>query len=212
MERDPDAPGDAPLAETAQFAVMRHQFRNRIQTMTSLVGLFGRRLEPGPCRQSFEDLRARFEAVTFGRDDEAGSADLLEDFDLSELAQRVAFFLDPGQAHLLSVAGDVVRTSQRRGGVLAQILAELLIDLYRNGFGRVTSGAAEMTVEAFADGRLTLRVAQTEPVTGLAGGAPEDLGLALARSMARSLGGRLSRSQQGPFVLEVSIPPEIRRG
>jgi two-component sensor histidine kinase len=208
MEMDPEHPDGASGGDAASAAALRHQFRNRIQTMTSLVGLFGRRQPPGPCRQAFEDLRARFEALAFGHDSDGFLADRSDNVSLAELTRRVALFLDPAGAHRLAVTGGEMQVFQRRGAAIAQIVTEMIIDLYRNGFDEAASCAGEIAFDLRPDGALTIRVAQTEPADAPVRGSPADLGLTIARSMIASLRGELTRSPAGPLALEAVIPAE----
>lgn len=208
MDSDPKAPL-APVAPEPTAAAVRHLFRNQIQAMTSMVGLFGRRLPPGEGRDAFLDLRARFEAATFGPGDEAlPDTEGRYEIDLGDVARRVAGHLDPDFRHRLEIVASPVRANAKRAAVLAQIIAEHVIELYRHGFHDGRPGNAELTVAPDAEGGVRLRLVQsgsgaTEPRRDAS-----DLGVAISESLVRSLRGTSSRASEGPLSIEARIPPE----
>ena len=190
-------------------AAVRHQFRNQIQMMTSLVGLFGRRLPDGEGRAAFADLRARFDAVTFGPPDEATpDARGRVNVDLHELARRVVRHLDPEFRHRVTVDGTPVLETPKRASALAQIIAELVIELMRRGFVGHEPGSAEILITQETDGSLVMRVAQTGPAGVTPRRDPSDLGATIADNLVRSLDGRIVRSASGLLEAEVFVPPE----
>lgn len=217
MDSDPKAPlAPPPVQEPARepvheptAAAVRHLFRNQIQAMTSMVGLFGRRLPPGEGRDAFLDLRARFEAATFGPGDEAiPDAEGRYEIDLGDVARRVAGHLDPDFRHRLEIDATPIRVSPKRAAVLAQIIAEHVIEMIRHGFADGDAGSATLTVSPTADGGVRLRLVQTgaEPATPRRD--PSDLGVAISESLVRSLRGTSSRASEGPLSIEASIPSE----
>ncbi|MFC3695052.1 hypothetical protein [Chenggangzhangella methanolivorans] len=209
MDSDPTKPAVAADREQTEAAAVRHLFRNQIQAMTSLVGLFGRKLPPGEGRDAFMDLRARFEAATFGpADDALPDQDGRFEIDLAEVARRVAGHLDPNFRHRLAIAGSLILADPKRASALAQILAELVVDLFRNGFADGRTGAAEIVISGAADGSLMMRAVQTAPADASPRRDRSDLGAAIADSLARSLGGSIARAADGPLSSEVTIPAE----
>lgn len=195
--------------DEVRFAAASHRFRNQIQQMTSLVGMFGRRLPAGPGREAFEDVRARFEAITFVEPMEDGDACAVA---LPELARRVVGHLDPTRRHRVAISGAAVHIDLRSASSLAQLMAEMTIDLMRNGLGVGGERTGEISVDQDADGRIRLRAAQTGPV-GATETHPADggLGVALAESFARRLGASFTRSASGPLLIEADIPAEPQR-
>jgi two-component sensor histidine kinase len=204
---EPDLSEAPPIDPQVQH--LRHRFRNQIQTMTSLVGLFGRRMPPGACRSAFEDMRARFEAAAFDPSGDSGPiGEAPVQADLAQFGKQILALLDPGFTHRVSIKGRPVLASPRRASALAQILTELLIDLLRNGFG-AEPGTAQITIDVAADGGVRLRLAQTAGAP-LAPAEQSDLGLQIARSLARTLGGTLERAAD-PFILsELTAPAEAQ--
>lgn len=211
MEADPNSADPFVAQEDLRLAALRHRFRNQTQTMTSLLGLFGRRLPPGPCRSVFEDMRVRFEAAAFDPFPEADPADTSpKPADLATFAKQALALLDPNFLHRVSIKGGEVRASPRRASALAQIIAELLISLVRDGFGG-GSGSAHLTIESTPGGETRIVIEQT---SGAPRGRPAtpteaaELGLQLASSLTRNLGGRLSIQAEGPFRAEAVAPCE----
>lgn len=195
-------------AEIATAAALRHQFRNQVQTMTSLIALSGQRVPPGEGRDAFEDLRARVEAITIGQTEEFSvPGPIVGDRALSRLVDRIAQTLDPRGATLLAVEIAPFTCSAHRAATLAQIVAELMIDLFRNAM-RSDGARGRVSVTHRADGGLRLEVAsdgqtQPEPCIG-----SSDLGLAIVQSLARSLGGAFDRKIEGGLVASVTAPGE----
>ncbi|PZQ19106.1 MAG: hypothetical protein DI565_01575 [Ancylobacter novellus] len=195
--------------ETTTVAAVRHLFRNQIQMMTSLVGLFGRRLPDGEGRDAFADLRARFDAVTFGPpDDVAPDASGRMEVDLAELARRISRHLDPDFRHRVAVKGAPILATPKRAAAVAQIIAELIIELTRRGFVGHESGSAEISIEQAADGSIAIRLVQTGPAGVTPRRDPSDLGATIADSLVRSLDGRIDRAASGPLTTDVFMPPE----
>ncbi len=198
MEVDPNRSGDDPLA------TLQHRHRNQIQNMTSLVGLFGRRMPPGACREAFVDLRARFEALTFSSGDaaQAGSHVVL---DLPELASRLIEALDPERRRSVALEGAPARVSAARADAISRVLGELVIALFRRGLAD-DAGAAEIAIREDG-GVLVMRVAAK---TGAAdpAGAGDDLGWSIAEGLARNLSGALYRLSEAPLVMEARIPAD----
>lgn len=196
--------------ETATVAALRHQFRNQIQNMTSLVSLLGQRLPHGEGRDAFEDLRARFEAVTIGQSDElTGEGPVAADRVLARLIDRIVQLYDPRRTHDVQVAIAPLQTSARRAGVLAQIATELAIDLFRNGL-RHGPARAEISACVEDDGAFRLRMTAADVVPAPALGST-DLGMAIVQNLARSLGGSFERSVEGGLSSVAVLPPETDR-
>lgn len=202
-------------SESEAVAELRHQFRNQIQSMTSLVSLLGNRLPQGEGRNAFEDLRARFEAVTIGQSDDlqgdgpTRDGPIAADRMLSRLIDRIVQLYDPRRTHQIDVAIAPFRTSPHRAGVLAQIAAELAIDLFRNGLS-AGPGRAEIRTDLNRDGVLTVRTA-ARGVSDAPAVASSDLGLAIIHALARSLDGSFERRVEGGLSSVTIIPPETDR-
>lgn len=197
----PAAPTASDPARDA-VAVLRHQFRNQIQTMTSLASLLGQRLPAGDGRDAFQDMRARFEsiAVLGGEDSLTARPERI----LALLADRLGQLYDPARRRSLTVSATPFEAGPRRLATLAQILTELMIDLFRSA---PDDGACTVAIGPADGGGARLRVSA-------ATGQPREptpvsaLGLLILESLARGLGGGLSRSVDGGLESEVVAPAE----
>jgi two-component sensor histidine kinase len=203
--------GGAKAAESAAVAELRHQFRNQIQTMTSLVGLFGDRMEPGSGRAAFLDLRARLEAIAVMHSEEfAVGRDVRCDAMLAALARRIAALYDPAGRMDLHVETAPFAADLKRAATIAQLFAEMLIEFFRSGGAKAAGASAKIFVGAGSDGSLRLRI--TGPALPPAG-QPDGvgaLGLMIMDSLAQSLGGGVRRDTQGVFSLEATASAESR--
>ncbi|GLK69325.1 hypothetical protein [Hansschlegelia plantiphila] len=203
-----DAAASAPVeADSRRVAELRHQFRNQIQTMSSLISLFGDRLPEGDGRRVLSDLRVRFEAVAALHGDEFSTGGPIAcDRLLAGLAVRICSHYDPSRRRAVAFAATPFRTDPRRAGMLAQILAEMLIDLFRAGFADGAAGPADVTVRAAEDGAISMRVDLAEAGPEPAAGQVGDLGVAILRSLAQGLDGSLTRRRGDGLRIEVAIP------
>jgi PAS domain S-box-containing protein len=187
---------------------LRHQFRNRIQTMTSLVGLLGQRLAPGEGRDAFEDLRARFEAITLVEAERLGEDGALAgDHVLGVLAARLFQLYDPHRRHAVTFAAAPFRVSVRRAELLLQILTELIIDLFRNGLAGAQTAAASVVIDLTDEGALRIAIESTSGAAAPPpGSGSTQLGLTIVSSLARSHGGSFVRSFEGGFSSLTIVP------
>ncbi|MFC7051728.1 hypothetical protein ACFQI3_03405 [Hansschlegelia quercus] len=203
IDQIPDA--GAKEGESAAVAELRHQFRNQIQTMTSLVGLFGDRMEPGPARAAFLDLRARFEATAVMQSEEfARGGDVRCDAMLAALARRIAVLYDPGGRMALHVETAHFAAEAKRAATIAQLFAEMLIEFFRAGGAKHAEASAKIFVGAGPDGALRLRIAGPAlPPAGQPDGG-DTLGRMIMDSLAQSLAGRVERETADRFLLEAT--------
>ncbi|MGA0533383.1 PAS domain-containing protein [Hansschlegelia sp. KR7-227] len=204
----PEAPPvDAGDVE-ARIGALRHKFRNQLQSMTSLVGLLGQRLPPGDGREAFVDLRARFEATALAQSDSFALDDGERSRALSQLAHRLAQLYDTAGRHKVTIAAGPVKATARRAESLAQILTELIIDLFRNGFGDGPPATGRIEVAANDDGGVRLRVFHPGPVAESGPAGSTELGLAIAQSLVRGLGGQFLRRRDKSLTSEAVLPAE----
>lgn len=189
---------------------LRHRHRNQIQTMTSLVSLFGRQMPEGPARTAFSDLRARFEAIGFVPDEPMTNGAGL-DARLGALVETTREFLDPDGRRRFSAQIDTGGWEGRNATPLAQLVVELMIELYRQGLDAAEAGAGRLVIEPVEGGALRIAVAQTAPDAPRAPAPRPDPGRALADGLARGLGGRIVRETAGPLAAEVLISRESGR-
>jgi PAS domain S-box-containing protein len=192
----------------ARIAALRHKFRNQLQSMTSLVGLLGQRLPPGDGREAFLDLRARFEATAISQSDSFTLDDGQRSRALSQLAHRLVQLYDARGRHEVTIATGPVKGTARWTESLAQILTELIIDLFRNGFGDGLPATGRIEVAATDEGGVRLSVSHPGPVGESGPAGSTELGLAIVQSLVRGLGGTFSRRRDGSLTSEAVIPAE----
>jgi two-component sensor histidine kinase len=208
---DQNSDPGAKAAESAAVAELRHQFRNQIQTMTSLVGLFGDRMEPGPARAAFLDLRARLEVTAVMHSEEFVSGNELRcDAVLAALARRVAALYDPASRMTLQIETAPFAADPKRAATIAQLFAEMLIEFFRSGVAKIATAPARIFVGGGPDGALRLTIAGPAlPPAGEPDGVAA-LGHMIMDSLAHSLGGGVSRGMDEGFSLEATAPGESR--
>ncbi|HVI27731.1 histidine kinase dimerization/phosphoacceptor domain -containing protein [Hansschlegelia sp.] len=178
-----------------------HYFRNQLQTMTSLVSLAAQRAPGEESRAALEDLRARVEALTIIPPEEAApGGTVAADRLLTLLAHRICQLYDPDRHRRVDIRICPLQLAPRETGTLAQILAELLVRIFRSELVNAEIILAEH------DGALKLRaltkgnpLAAAEPASGA-------LGELLLEGLARSLGGAVRRSDGDGLMWETSIP------
>ncbi len=185
---------------------VRHRFKNYQQMILSLVKLQARRAEPGMA-DTLQDLLTRIEVaglVNEGLADAEAPCPL--DQILPAVAARVSQTLDPSRSHDLSVSVPRAVIDGRRAGILAQLLAELLLNAYRHGAsGR--EGAAIAVALTPESGGWRLTVTDDGPGWDANGAGPVPrLGLLLSAGLARNLAGTLTHRRDGGAVAEVHFP------
>lgn len=186
---------------------LAHRCRNQIQTMTSLAGLMGRRMPEGPGRDAFADLRARFEAIGFDAPGDAHRRGVAATERLAELIDHVRRILDPRDRHRLEVRCDAGGVGELSAAAVARVVVELMIEMYRQGFGGDGPGTGLVVIEPTADGGLRLAMSRSDRDAGPRVPAPAgDPGGALSEALARALGAGIVREASGPLAVEVLIP------
>lgn len=184
---------------------VRHRFKNYQQMVLSLVKLQARRASPDAA-VALQDLLTRIEVAGLVNEGlaEADTPSQLDQI-LPAVAARVAQTLDPAQGHALSVAVPRAAIDARRAGILAQLLAELLLNAYRHGAAGRQGAAIAVALTPETGG---WRMIVTDDGTGLAEGGTltPRLGLHLAAGLARNLGGTVSHRRDGGMVAEVHFP------
>ena len=192
----------APLdRQSPAVASLIHQFRNQLQTMASLVSLAAQRASAEESRAALEDLRARMEALTIIQPEDSASGGLLAaDRMLTLLGQRIRQLYDPDGRRRVGVKICPLQAPPRQTGVLAQIVTELLIKIYR-------SEDDEAEIVLAEDGEFLAIGLTKRESAGESAAASGSLGELLLEGLARSLGGAAVRGGDG-LVRRVSVPRE----
>lgn len=210
MEDDPIESGRAAPGGERALDALRHRHRNQLQNMLSLAGLSGRSAAPGACRSAFLDLRARLEAVAFASFDEDARRPGRPEERLAEFAETIRGILDPETRHTIKIRCAPFDVSQKALAALAQIVAELLIELVRFGLGDRERGAGELVVEQSAAGGVLMRASQTSS-GGAASPAGHRDGRTLVENFVKAASAEIVWGGPGGFVVEVRVPPEKPR-
>ena len=201
MELHPTQSDDG--AESEQLASLLHSHRNLIQNMHSLVGLTGRSVPAGRCRDAFTDLRARFEALT-EVSHETPRNDIIVEIDLGALVGRLLELLDPTRLHQVTVAASPVRVAARRVAAIRQMIGEMTIALFRQGLQN--GGGGDVMIKHGEDGDIAVRLSAREPSRTSEDGADHNRSWSIAHELARFLDAAIETSSTQPFVVEARIP------
>jgi len=198
---EPPAPATHVAQQGSAVSKLIHQFRNQLQTVTSLVSLAAQRAPGEESRAALEDLRARIEALTILPPEETAPGGMLAaDRVLTLLAHRICQLYDPDRSGRIDVRFCPLQLPPRETGVVAQILAELLVQIFRSGAARAEIILAE------DEGVLKLRALTTRNTLAPATPASGGLGELLLEGLARSLGGTVRRGNGDGLMWETSIP------
>ncbi|WP_020177826.1 hypothetical protein [Methylopila sp. M107] len=174
--------------------------------MRSLVGLFGRAMPAGGCRDAFADLAARFEALEHGDDADLHDDQTIE-IDFGALAQQVLEVVDPLRRHAITIETEPVRVTAGSAAPMRQILAEMTIALVRRGLASGTPGSGLIAISTDGQGHTVFRVAARDILPDAAPEEVRDVGWSLAEGLAGRLGATLARSPSQPLAIEARIPP-----
>jgi PAS domain S-box-containing protein len=196
--------------ENSEIIDLRHRVKNHIQSLTSLASLQSRRVKGEEAKRALEDLRARIDAIgTIFVELETGGGEVvaLDPF-LKTLIKRMAQGFDPGERHRLVLDLAPLAIRRQRAAIVGQILAELLINVYRHAFDDKDAGTIRISLREDA-GTVELAVADNgrgQPSEEEAKGST--LGLAIVSNLVRSLHGTFEPMSAGGFVARLSFPLE----
>lgn len=195
-------PGTGGRTESAALAGLRHDFRNQLQTIISLVGLFGDRMEAGPARAAFLDLRARLEAASITNGDEFASGGQVRwEAMIGALALRIAALYGSAERLTLDIHAASSPIEAKRAATIAQLFAEMLIESFRSET-QAADGAVVVAVRGGENGAVSLRISRQSQAATL----DDDLsalGRVILDSLAQNLGGAVSRDLSNGFAIGV---------
>ena len=206
---------NALLIKSAMLQEMHHRVRNNMQTISALLAMQQRRLDPaGRGAAALRDSVARIQAI-------AGVHNLLcrEDVGVTTVDAVVRQIVDSVQVSLATperpihfkILGDLARVDTREATVLAIVLNELIVNAMSHGLAveggtvviETTQGDQEITVEVRDDGPAH---APVEP-----SGASSGLGLQIIRTLVmEDLAGEFELSEQdGWMCARVCFPQRL---
>ncbi|MET0313020.1 MAG: sensor histidine kinase [Hansschlegelia sp.] len=200
---------DGSTQESEEVAALRHRFRNQLQTMTSLVSLCSQRVGAGEGRDVLVDLRARFEAINLQQSDElAGKALVAGDRLLGLVVERLSGLYDPDRRRKIRFASSPFFASPRQAAALAQIMTEMMIDLFRSGFPSGSGAEARISALTRTDGALHLSLSLAGSGPAFPPSATVALGLSIAESLVHALEGSFERRAENGLTIEATLPPD----
>jgi two-component sensor histidine kinase/PAS domain-containing protein len=207
------------LSKDAAIREVHHRVKNNLQTISSLLRLQGRRLEPGKGREALREAERRVRSIALVHEilsREPGDEVPFDEI-VSSLVRMAEDSVVAGRPVEIKVAGDLGEVPADIATPLAVVLAELLQNAVEHAFGDGTGEwagpdrrAGHVSVLLANDGYgLTIEV--RDDGRGLPPGFEiEDthsLGLSIVRDLVTSqLGGMIAmRSEQGT-VVDIDVP------
>ncbi len=204
------------ISKDATIREIHHRVKNNLQTISSLLDLQARRLEPGPARTALDDAHRRVRSIALVH--EILSRDASEQVAFNEIieplvrvAQQTALVSD--QHVEFEVVGDAGELHAETATPLAVVLAEILANAVEHAFvGRAPDDESCRVVVTFLNDGKQLQVEVRD--NGI--GVPEDfsihktksLGLSIVRSLVQSqLVGEIEMKSEGEGTLvSLSLP------
>ncbi|MEO7910360.1 MAG: GAF domain-containing protein [Roseiflexaceae bacterium] len=208
----------ALLIKSAMLQEMHHRVRNNMQTISALLAMQQRRLDPaGRGAAALRDSVARIQAI-------AGVHNLLcrEDVGVTTVDAVVRQIVDSAQVSLATperpiyfkILGDLAKVDTREATVLAIVLNELIVNAMSHGLAveggsvviETIQGDQEITVEVRDDGPAH---APVEP-----SGTSSGLGLQIIRTLVmEDLSGEFELTEQDGWMrARVCFPQRLGEG
>jgi GAF domain-containing protein len=205
----------ALLIKSAMLQEMHHRVRNNLQTISALLAMQQRRLDPnGRGSAALRDSVARIQAI-------AGVHNLLcrEDVGVTTVDAVVRQIVDSAQVSLASpehpirfeIRGDAAKVESREATVLAIVLNELIVNAMSHGLAveggtvvvETTRGDEAIVVEVRDDGPTHAPVEPSGPSSGL--------GLQIIRTLVmEDLEGEFELAQQDGWMrARVRFPQRV---
>jgi two-component sensor histidine kinase len=200
----------------ATIREVHHRVKNNLQTISSLLRLQARRLEPGPGRTALEDAERRVRSIALVH--EILSRETGDQVDFNEIVRQLVRMAEDGvfateqnvRFHVEGDAGDLPATLATPLGV---ILTELLQNAAEHAFPdgwQPRDGTASVAVTLANDGqdfRLEVRDNGVGWPEGFSVDGSDSLGLPIVRSLIISqLGGTLELTNDAGAVAELRVP------
>jgi two-component sensor histidine kinase len=204
------------LSKDAAIREVHHRVKNNLQTISSLLRLQARRLEPGKGREALREAERRVRSIALVHETLSREPGDEVPFDeiVASLVRMAEDSVVSGRAVEIRVAGDLGEVPADVATPLAVVLAELLQNAVEHAFchgpGEAPAGAGHVSVLLANDGYgLTIEV--RDDGRGLPAGfdidATTGLGLSIVRDLVTSqLGGMISMRNDGGTVVEIDVP------
>jgi two-component sensor histidine kinase len=210
------------LTKDAAIREVHHRVKNNLQTISSLLRLQARRLDPGEAQQALKEAERRVRSIALVH--EILSRDPGEEVPFSDIVEslvRMAKDSVVGVGEVeITVDGDLGEVTAMVATPLALVLAELLQNAIEHGFpdpseGPVTAtrtdGSVSGHVQLVLDSEgSSLRIQVRDDGVGLPDGfdirATSSLGLSIVRDLVESqLGGTMSMTSNQGTVVDITV-------
>lgn len=225
------------LSKDAAIREVHHRVKNNLQTISSLLRLQARRLEPGKGQEALREAERRVRSIALVHEilsrepgDEVPFADII-----SSLVRMAEDSVISGRPVEIKVAGDLGEVSADVATPLAVVLAELLQNAVEHAFGDAGDehlpvgehlGAGGRSVPSRPPGHVTVQLANDgygltievrDDGRGLPAGfdveATNSLGLSIVRDLVTSqLGGLITMRNEGGTVVDIDVPLRVQDG
>jgi two-component sensor histidine kinase len=202
------------LSKDAAIREVHHRVKNNLQTISSLLRIQARRMDPGQARHALEESERRVRSIAVVH--EILSRDTADEVDFNDTLPSLARMAeDMGSAERpvrISYRGEAGRLPAAVATPLAVVLNELLQNAAEHARPPAESGALHVQVDLQRrDGKL--RVVVRDDGAGLPPGFSIDdtssLGLSIVRGLVRSqLGGTITMRSEGGTVVDLAVPVE----
>jgi len=209
------------LSKDAAIREVHHRVKNNLQTISSLLRLQARRLEPGKGQEALREAERRVRSIALVHEilsREPGDEVPFDEI-VGSLVRMAEDSVVSGGHIEIDVSGDVGEVGADVATPLAVVLAELLQNAVEHAFPGAGAGASE-EADGSVEGHVALTLANRyEHLTlevrddgcGLPPGFDIDrttsLGLSIVRDLVTSqLGGSIAMESNGGTVVTIDIP------
>ena len=200
------------LSKDAAIREVHHRVKNNLQTISSLLRLQARRLDPGEGREALAEAERRIRSIALVH--EILSREAGEQVDFNDIVPSLVRMAEDGlltdRPVAFKVQGDPGELPAEIATPLAVVLTELLQNAAEHAFPDPGPQAGEVVVEMENDGT-NLTVCVGDNGAGLPAGFDIDrtssLGLSIVRDLVQSqLGGRIEMKSNGGTTVRLVIP------
>ncbi|MHB8681956.1 MAG: sensor histidine kinase [Acidimicrobiales bacterium] len=204
------------LSKDAAIREVHHRVKNNLQTISSLLRLQARRLEPGKGQEALREAERRVRSIALVH--EILSREPEDVVPFGEIVQSLVRMAEDsvvsGARVEIAVDGDIGEVPADVATSLAVVLAELLQNAVEHAFSDGTDGAeagtGHVTLSLSNDG-YGLSIEVRDDGRGLPAGfdieATTSLGLSIVRDLVTSqLGGMITMADDGGAVVTIDVP------
>ncbi|MHB8439236.1 MAG: histidine kinase N-terminal domain-containing protein [Acidimicrobiales bacterium] len=208
------------LSKDAAIREVHHRVKNNLQTISSLLRLQARRLEPGKGQEALREAERRVRSIALVHEilsREPGDEVPFDEI-VSSLVRMAEDSVVTGRRVDVAVAGDVGEVPADVATPLAVVLAELLQNAVEHAFGPAEDPAAGgpegHVVLILGNDGYGITIEVRDDGSGLPPGfdieQTTSLGLSIVRDLVTSqLGGMISMYDDGGTVVTIDVPLRV---